>query len=173
MADVRCDHTFDCTPEVFWEIFFDDTIMDGIMAKVGVKERKLLQDETRGDVRHRRMREKPERDVPAPIKKVTGGDLTYTEIQRFYAKDSKLDFDIEPAVMKEKTKIAGTMRVVAEGAGRCRRIMNATVKVDIMLVGGMIADFIGAQIKDGYDKSVPPMREAIKAHLARKQPQQP
>jgi len=166
MADVRCDHTFDCTPEQFWEIFFDDSVMDGVMALVGVKERKLLLDETKGDVRHRRMRERPERDLPAPIQKLTGGDLTYVEVDRFYAKDSKLDFDIEPAVMKDKTKINGWMKVTAEGPNRCRRVMNATVKVDIFVVGGMVADFIAAQIKDGYDKSVPPLREAIKKRYA-------
>ncbi len=169
MADVRCEHTFDCTPEVFWKVFFDDVVMDEIMLKVGVKDRKVQQDEMKGDIRHRRVRERPERDLPGPVAKLTGGDLSYTEVQRFDEKRSHLDFDIEPAVMKDKTKVHGTIKVVAEGQNRCRRIMNATVKVDVFMVGGMVADFIAKQIKDGYDQSVNPMRDAIAKHLAGKQ----
>ena len=144
-------HTFPCTLDVFWQMFWDDDY-DRMMQEATGNDRELLKDEQKGDERHWRMRFTPRQELPKMVAKATGAKkLIYEQTSRLDA-DRVLHWEVIPAIVPDKVTARGTMRAVPVQGG-VDRIVDGEISVRIPLVGGRIEKAIHQSVLDGYENA--------------------
>jgi len=151
----RIDHRVDIAADKFYDtIYFNEGFNAKLYAALKFRERRILQQEDRGDTIYREVLQVPERDLPGPIKKALGTEqLSYTEKSLYHKKTGKVDVDIVSSVKPDKVKVQGTFWVEPDGPSHCHRLFELEVKVDIFAIGGMIEKMVMEDVVRGYDQS--------------------
>ena len=144
-------HTFPCTLDVFWQMFWDDDYDRMLSESAGVT-RTTLWDREEGDGRIWRMRFTPDQELPAVMARAIGTNkLIYEQESRLDA-DRVLHWDVFPAVVPDKVTARGTMKAL-EGRGGVDRIVDGEITVRIPLVGGRIEKAIHKSVMDSYERA--------------------
>src|SRR5262249_40202393 len=125
----KITHAFDADPARYWKVFLDEAYNVALYDRIGVKERRVLERTEDAKTVKWSVRIVPKREAPAILKKVTGGDLSYTEISTYYRDESRIDVRVEPGLMKDRTKIRGQYTVTPAGPGRVTRTFEGDVQV--------------------------------------------
>jgi hypothetical protein len=150
MSHFKLVHEQNCTPEKFWEVFFDDAYNKAIYKHVGTKERQFLDMQDQGDIKTWVLRVFPERDLPDFVKKLVKGDLGYIEHATMYKARNRIESRIEPTLFKDKTKINSVYTLESIGPNKVRRTMEGDVDVSFPLVGKKVEGIIVADLEKAY-----------------------
>ena len=156
----RFVHDFDVEPPQFWEMFFSEAFETELFRGLKMRSWKVTDRRDEGAKLHRTVKLEPAMAVPSwasSVVKETG----YTEIDVFLKSESKMNVQIEPAVMRDRFQLSGVFAVTPLGPGRCRREFAGDIKVSIPLLGGKIEKFMVDQIRDGYDQAAQITRDYL------------
>lgn len=144
-------HSIPCTPEVFWQMFWDDDYDRMVSASAGVT-RETLWDREEGGGRTWRMRFTPDQELPAMVAKAVGTNkLIYEQLSRLDA-NNKLHWEVFPAVVPDKVTAKGTMTIQSTGRG-VDRVVDGTIDVRIPLIGGRIEKAIHKSVLESYERA--------------------
>lgn len=156
----RFVHDFDVEPPQFWEMFFSEAFETELFRGLKMRSWKVTDRRDEGAKLYRTVKLEPAMAVPSwasSVVKETG----YTEIDVFLKSESKMNVQIEPAVMRDRFQLSGVFAVTPLGPGRCRREFAGEIKVSIPLLGGKIKKFMVDQIRDGYDQAAQITRDYL------------
>lgn len=146
-------HVFPCTPAEFFALH-DDPDFEAMQSSVSKVQRTRLELVERPDgTRRKVVRCRPDRDVPRVLKPFVGPDgIVYHQINETDPAKGTLKWSIEIQGLSDRVTLGGDTLVVAHPDG-CERTMSGEVKVNVRFVGGKIEQYVGDQIKSGYDKT--------------------
>jgi len=164
MTTFTMQHELDCTPERFWQLFFDRDFNEKLFAALEFPEWKLLdqRDEEKEIVRI--VKATPKMEAPGPVAKVLGSSFGYTEESRFDKATKTQRFVIKPTTMADKLRNEGTVRCEPVGEGRCRRVVEVLAEAKIFGVGGMIESSLEKSFRTGWQKSADFINRWVKEH---------
>lgn len=118
--------------------YFDDAHRDDQDRAVEVARREILEDVDGPTSRRRVSRVYPRRQLPAVIRALVKGDLSYDETIVWAKADDRIDFDIRPRLLDGKAHIEARYQLRPGGPGEIVRTYEGTVTVDLRLVGGRV-----------------------------------
>lgn len=160
-------HRFDCTPETFWEMYWDAAFDEALRAESGVT-REILEEREEGDVLIRRIRITPDRELPGPAAALLGAKkLVYEQENRWDKAAQVLHWRVIPTILPGKLDAAGTFRVEAVPGG-CEQVVEGDITVNVRLVGGQIEKAVVAEVQKSYDKTAAVSREWLKNREAQR-----
>lgn len=146
-------HAFDCTPDTFWKMYWDDEF-DQMLRKDSTVERELVSERSEGQVNVRRLRFTPEKELPKPVAKLVGSKkLIYEQENRFDADRGEMQWQVIPSFLPGKFSAKGKY-VVRATAGGCERIVEGHIDVKVRFIGGQIEKAVVAEIEQSYNKTV-------------------
>jgi hypothetical protein len=158
-------HTFDCTPERFWQMYWDPEF-DAMMRRNAAVQRELLEERREGDVVVRRLRITPERELPAAASALVGAKkLVYEQENRWDERNNVLHWRVIPTVLPGKLDAHGNFRVNAVPGG-CEQVVEGEINVNVRFVGGQIEKFVVAEVEKSYEKTAATSREWLAKHPA-------
>jgi hypothetical protein len=159
-------HRFDCSPETFWKMYWDDAF-DAQLRKESAVQRDVLEERTEGDVLVRRVRLTPDRELPGPVATLLGAKkLVYEQENRWDRATSTMHWRVIPTILPGKLDAQGTFRVVAAAGGGCEQVVEGNISVNVMLVGGQIEKAVVAEVEKSYAKMAETSREWLRTHPA-------
>lgn len=158
-------HRFDCAPETFWKMYWDDAF-DAQLRKESAVQRDVLEERTEGDVLVRRVRLTPDRELPGAVATLLGTKkLVYEQENRWDRKTSTMHWKVIPTILPGKLDAKGTFQVIPAGTG-CEQVVDGNISVNVMLVGGQIEKAVVAEVEKSYAKMAETCREWLRTHPA-------
>ncbi|MCX4247505.1 DUF2505 domain-containing protein [Paraliomyxa miuraensis] len=167
--EYRIEDDFDVSAERYWEIFFSDDYNEGLWPALDIK-RELLKFDRQGEGAalriHREQRLTPQREVPAFVKKLVSGAITYVEKNEFVAADSVMKTITIPGFAADRITTTGTYRLVPKGPGRCSRVWEGVCECRIPLLGGKVEKHLIDEVRESYRRATVFTRTWIAEHPA-------
>lgn len=148
---IELRHDLPCTPEQFWEAFFDPDVTERMYTEaIGATSVEIL--DQSGDLDStlaRRLEWTLPVDAPGPIKKLVGEETTSVEAGTYH--DGTWTYTVEPdAPVKIQMKGTMTAEPTAEG---CVRVFDLDVKVKMIGLGKVFEKFAESQARDAQEKT--------------------
>lgn len=154
-------HTFDCTPESFWEMYWSDEF-DEMLRRDSTVEREVVEERTEGDIELKRLRFTPERELPTPVAKLLGSKrLVYEQENRWNPATKVLRWRVIPTVLPGKLDASGTFTVVERPGDRCEMQVDGDIVVNVRLIGGRIESAVVDEVQKSYDQMAASIREWV------------
>lgn len=154
MADVRIEHTYDCSEETFWEKVFFDADYNARLFKEALEfpvYEQTKRDETDTEIK-RTLNVVPKLGpMPGPLKALVGEGLGYKEDGVYDKKARRYSMVITPNKLADKVTIKGVMYSKPKG-DKMTRVFEATVNAKIFGVGGMLEKRVIGDMEDSYSK---------------------
>jgi hypothetical protein len=151
MKKVHLSHEINCSPEVFWKLYFDPVFTEALLREaIKVDDFKVVKMEENDREIVRVTTGKPRIAAPAAIQKIIGDNFSYTEEARFDRQTQTLRWKISLSTFTDKTRNEGTMRLEPIGTDRVRRIADAEVEAKIFGMGGMMESGMEKQMIEGW-----------------------
>lgn len=163
MTTFQMRHDIDCTPEKFWELFFDNELQKRVFAALAFPKWEVVDMKETDKEIVRIVKAVPKLDAPGPVVKILGAGFGYTEEGRFDRATKLYRFVIKPSTLADKLKNEGTVKVEAKGDAKCTRIVDVVAEAKIFGVGGMIEKMTEKSTREGWGKSA----ELFNAELAK------
>lgn len=149
--DFRIAHRFACSPEVYWETTRSEEYEASFRGEDVDTE--VIEARQQDDVAYERRRVSPRKQVPGVIAKAIGRDrLSYVQEVEADNRAFTTRWKVLSDVLPDKVKCSGTSRVVPHGDG-CERIMEGSIEVGVLFVGGTIERHILTELQRGYDRA--------------------
>lgn len=143
-------HPFTCTPEVYWQSYWDPEF-DAVLQKVSGIQREVLSEEHEGGLRVRRQRFTSNLVLPAAITSVLGMDkVQYEQKSRIDDVKRTISWEVIPPVLPDKIKAAGVMRVEATPDG-CVQILEGDVTCAIFMLGSKVEAAVADTLAKAQD----------------------
>jgi hypothetical protein len=155
MPTARFQHDFDCSEATYWEVTFLDQDFNRRLYLETLKFPvwKLLDQKVTDDTVERRVEVQPLiENLPSAIKKVMGDRFGYVEEGKLDRKQNRYRFRVIPSSMPDKTHISGEMRTERLGDKQCRRIVEFSVEVKVMMLGKIVEQKTIDDTRASYDK---------------------
>lgn len=162
MTTFQMKHDIDCTPEKFWEMFFDNDLQKKIFDDLQFPQWEVTEMKDTEKEIVRRIKAIPKLDAPAPVAKLLGPGFGYTEEGRFDKEKKVFKFVIKTTQLTEKLKNEGTVRVEAKGADKCTRVVDIVLEAKVFGLGGMIEKMSEKSFRDGWGKSADVFNKKLK-----------
>jgi len=138
-APFRFEHTFRASsPAAIFAVYFDDAHRDEQDRRVDVARREILEDVDGPRERRRTSRVFPRRQLPAIVRAIVKGDLSFDETIVWTKADDTIDFDIQPRLLDGRAHIVGCYTLRSTGLGAVHRLYEGSVTVGTRLIGGRI-----------------------------------
>ncbi|MEZ4240734.1 MAG: DUF2505 domain-containing protein [Myxococcota bacterium] len=154
-------HRFDCTPEVFWEMYWDEAF-DAALREESAVTREVLEEREEDGVLIRRVRFTPDRELPGPAAALLGtSKLVYEQENRWDKASNTMHWKVIPTILPGKLDAQGTFRVV-EVPGGCEQIVEGDISVNVRFIGGQIEKAVVSEVEKSYDKTAATSREWLK-----------
>ena len=151
MKQVHLSHEINCSPAVFWKLFFDPVFTAALVSEaIKVDDFKILKFEENEREIHRVTSGRPRINAPAAVQKVIGNNFSYTETGRFDRQAQVWHWKIAISTFTDKTRNEGTIRVEPNGTDRIRRIGDAVVESKVFGMGGMMETAMEKQMHEGW-----------------------
>ncbi len=154
-------HTFPCTPDEFWDLFWDPAFDERMMQNQAASTRELREDREEGTLRIQRYRFTQNKTYPAAMVAAIGTDkISYEVDNRFDRELKTLAWRVKPSVMPDRVTAEGTfvVRPIPEG---CERVVEGKIEVRIMLIGGRIEQAIVTDVAAGYDQAAQVVKDQL------------
>jgi hypothetical protein len=154
-------HTFPCTLDQFWEMYWDPEFDASLQAEAGV-QRDILQESVQGAVTTRRVRITPAAELPGPVASLVGSKkLVYEQENAWDANARMLRWKVIPTILPGKLDASGTMtaRETAAGVEQC---VDGTVTVQVPFVGGRIEQGIVDEVSRSYGRAATAMNRWLR-----------
>jgi len=165
MQSVRIQHEFDCAEETLWQLsFFDDDFNRRLyLETLRFPVWRILEQKTTEESLTRRVEIHPlVENMPGAVKKLLGDRFSYIEEGTLDRKAKRYKFRVIPSSMADKTRIAGELYMEPLGDKRVRRIVEFSVEVKVMIVGGIVEQKTIDDTKASYEKSAAFTRSYLK-----------
>jgi hypothetical protein len=148
---LNVSHRFGCTPETFWNMYWDDSFEEVLNSSTDVN-RELLEDSDDGKIYYRKLRFTPANDLPRPAAKVLGTNkLIYEQENTFDRSKSEMIWRVLPSLLPGRLNAGGLMKVTPDGSG-CRLEVTGDIEVKVRFIGGQIEKMVVGQVESSYDK---------------------
>ena len=148
------EHRVEIPASRFIELTFDPAFMKRLnIEAMKVQSYEPLAHSVDGAVWTMKNRVTPQDNMPAFIKKLVGGGFNYEESVTHTKGSESVAAVMVPSVMRDKLRMAYTMRVIPAGDNACRRIMDWEVEVKIFGIGGQIEKFAASEIERSLEHS--------------------
>lgn len=155
MADVKLEHTYNCSEDTFWNKVFFDADYNTRLFKEALEfpgYEVASQDENDKEIR-RVVNVVPKLGpMPGPVKKLIGDGLGYAEDGTFDKTTRRYKIKITPNKMADKIRIEGVLYTKPAGDNKLTRIFEAKVDVKIFGVGGLVEKQIIGDMEVSYAK---------------------
>jgi len=146
-----------CTPDAFWESFFDESYLRALY--LDELEARVFDVLEIGEA-SRKLRIVPNMKLPAPVAKLIGESFAYEEHGTLDRAANEWTWRmVQPASLDPKSKprrdavtMHGTVRIEPSGDGHCRRTDSFTVEAKIFGLGGLIEASIEKELKNARAK---------------------
>jgi hypothetical protein len=161
-------HSFDCTPDEFWNLFWDPSYDKALQQKTGeAVKRELLEEKDVNGKRFLRYRFTPKKTLPPPVAALAGTDrLIYEQENVFDRASGLLTWKVKPAIVPDKITAQGEFKVTPRAGGGCERVVDGTIEVRVTFIGGKIEEAIVNDVKGAYEVATTVMQDLIKAKKA-------
>jgi hypothetical protein len=156
MQEITLRHEMSCDEETYWhKCVFDAEYNERLYLKeLKFPQYELEQYEDDGTIIRRRVKVAPQLPpMPAPVKKVIGEGLAYTEVGSFDRKTNRYSFTATPNALGDKATTKGEMRVEVLGEKKIARVAKISVDVKVFMVGGLIEDQILNSLRSSYERA--------------------
>lgn len=155
-------YNWDCSPDAFWALYYDPEFAVRLhLEALGSTSAEVLSQEgdlSSGIVRTLRYGQRP--NMPGPVRKIFGEEVTTTEVSTFDPASSTTTFVMTPGTMADKTHIDGSIAFNVDG-GNTVETFALDARVKIFGAGPIVERFIEHQARDMQDKSVEFMRDEL------------
>lgn len=142
MAQLRIEHTFNCSADTFWEkIFFDSEYNERLFKDVlRFPEWKVVKNEDRGPTVERVVEVTPRiGELPAPLKKAIGDGVRYREEGSYDKAARRYRMNVVPNKLSDKMVVRCELWLEpAATPNQCRRLFTCQVEAKIFGVGGIL-----------------------------------
>lgn len=162
MSTFTITHEINCTPERFWELFFDSALQKKIFTALQFPKWDVVEHKETDKEILRIIQGVPKIDAPAAVTKVLGSGFGYTEEGRFDKATKVYRFVIRPTALADKLRNEGTVRCEAKGPDKCIRTVELTSEAKIFGIGGMMEKAMEKSTRDGWDKGAQMLNEHLK-----------
>lgn len=119
-------------------VYFDPEVQAEQDRRIEVSHRETLEDVDGPATRRRVARVAPRRQLPAVLRPLVKGDLSYDETLVWHKADHRIEFDIRPRILDGKAQIQATYQLHPAGPGQVRRTYDGQASVEVRLIGGRI-----------------------------------
>lgn len=130
---------------------------------VDVARRELVDELDAADERRLRFVVYPRRQLPAVVRAVVRGDLSYEEELVWAKAQDRVTYAIRPRLLDGKAQIDATYQLTAAGPDEVVRSYDGIVRVELRLIGGRIEKMI----IDDIGRSLGIAAEVTQRHLDR------
>jgi hypothetical protein len=165
MPSTRIQHDFDCSEATFWQLTFLDQEFNRrlYLETLRFPVWKVLDQKVTDDTLERRVEVQPlVENLPSAVKKLMGDRFGYVEEGKLDRKQNRYRFRVIPSAMPDKTHISGEMRTERTGDARCRRIVEFSVEVKVMMLGKIVEQKTIDDTRASYDKMAVFLRQYLK-----------
>lgn len=146
-----------CTPEIFWQVFFDQSYTRALfLDELKFKDFSVLEltDTTR------KIRAVPKLKLPSVIEKLIGDSFAYEEHGTLDRAKGVWTWRMVPPANLDPTKkpkkeivsTRGTVRVEALAGGQCRRSDEVAVEAKMFGIGGIIEGTVEKELRASWAK---------------------
>ncbi len=155
MAEITLRHDVNTDEDTYWRecVFkesFNKEMYEGYLKFPGWSLLEMKDDDQKTT---RKVRVEPAvGNLPAPVKKVLGDRISYTEDGAFDKKTKRYSFTVTPSTLADKSKISGEMWCEKNGDKKIVRMCRISVEVKVMIVGGMVEQRILSDLRAAYDE---------------------
>lgn len=166
--DVSFDHTFDVSPEVFWNaVYFDGEYTRALFIEgLGMRRVSVVADATGADGKRRRSLEVDlaPLELPGPVAKLLKGGLGYREELTFDGAMGEASFHDRFNQLTDRLVMSGRMKAEKTFDGKTRRHTTVHFEANIFGVGGLVEKAAERILRDTWDKSAAYTRQWIAKH---------
>ncbi|MEO1231430.1 MAG: DUF2505 family protein [Myxococcota bacterium] len=154
--DFRLDHVVEKPPNRAFEILVSDVFQSETDRQVSLVKT-LISEEEGPDGPVKRWRVLEESDKPDFAKKLVGSAFEYTLEQRVQHSLRRLSWRVTPPMMSDRVKAEGYEQIDAVVGDdlRSHRVIVGTIEVSAPFVGKKLAEYIGGQVRAGFERSMP------------------
>lgn len=154
MTVATIEHVLNCDEDTFWhKIFLDESFNDRLY-KDGLHFpvfKEVKREDTGSEIR-RVVEVTPNiGELPGPIKKVAGDNMSYAEEGVFDKKTKRYRLTIKPNTLADKLFVKGELWTEPAGPNKIKRLFKADVTCKIFGIGGMIEKRIISDMEKSYD----------------------
>lgn len=160
----RIEDDFSCDIATYWRTFFDEAFANALYPALAIT-RELVELSPQGVATdgscafRRSMRLTPQREMPAVMKRVLRGTLSYLEHNEFDPTRNEIQVSTVPSLMADKITTNGVYRLESLGPDQVRRVWEGECSCSIPLVGSKIEKVIVDEVKESYAKTTTFTRE--------------
>jgi len=156
MVAYQVEDTFTCSANYYWNMFFSAPYNEGLWEFLEIErvEEKFCRTGTELDeeiVRVHRLT--PRREVPAIMKKLISGAITYVEHNHFRRRENAMQVKTTTGFLADKFSANGVYRLEEIEPRVVQRIWQGECTCTIPLIGDKIARLIADEIKRSYEKT--------------------
>lgn len=154
MHTVRVEHTIDCTPARYWELYLNESFTRELLTKgLGFSDPEITEPHEDEFEKCRNMKVEPQLELPPRIQKFMKNKMSYFEKGRFDKKNKRFYLEHTTAALGSKLHLSGECFLEALDDNRCRREALIRVDVRIFAIGSLIEKAIERNIHKGWDNS--------------------
>lgn len=162
MTTFQMRHDIDCTPEKFWEMFFDNELQKKIFNELQFPQWEVVETKDTDTEIVRVVKAIPKLDAPAAVAKLLGPGFGYREEGRFDKASKLYKFTIKTTQLTDKLKNEGTVKVEPKGEDKCTRVVDIALEAKVFGLGGMIEKMTEKSFRDGWGKSAEIFNKQLK-----------
>ncbi len=154
MLVYRPRHEIDCTPDRFWDLYFDPGFQERMFIDGlgwSAPEITIVKDDD--DELARNITATPRISVPGPIAKLIKHTLGYTEEARFDKRERMFRMKHRTNIFGDRVRLEGRFWVDAVGEHRCRRQAELEVDAKIFGIARVLEKAVQVNMKKGWDDS--------------------
>lgn len=156
MKERRIEHTYACSPEVFWnQIFLDDEYNRKLFVEeLHFDSWKVVRSEERGSEIHRVIEATPPLgELPGALKRLLSDGLGYEERGVVDRVAQRYRLEVIPKSLASKLTITGDLSTKALGERSCLRTYVARVDARVLGLGGLIEQRVLDDVEKSYVKA--------------------
>ncbi len=143
-------HPYPCTPRQLVDVL-DDPELEQRLATITNMSREVLELSTTATTRRKRVRCRPNREIPGFVKRAIGEHgLQYDEINDTDLDTCTVRWHVELPVLNDRVTIGGITHITATEGG-CQRAMQGEFSVHVRLIGSRIEAITVPDIQKSYE----------------------
>lgn len=154
MAHFTLTHDFRA-PSIasFWRCYFDPEHNAELDERTGIARRAVVLEREEGGVLERAIKLTPARNLPAWLRRIARGDLSYVEKSRFHRQENRIEYKIVPSLLAERISLTAIYTVEMVEPGLVRRAYDGDIVARVPVVGRRIERAVIAEMESSFEKA--------------------
>lgn len=148
-------HEINCTPDKFWQFFFDKPTTESLyLDALSALEVKVENQSELDNKFFQKLSVKPKITFPGPLAKLIGSEYSYNEQGTLDKTMNQFNWKWTPSVLSGKLRIEGIMRIFTIGENKIRLINEVRIEAEVFGVGSIMENSFEKQIRADIDTKV-------------------